>query len=301
MGKKKVTHDQKVAIVTLLKANQSVSHIMNQVKVSKTCVYQTLYKLKKNGDFRDLQRSGRPRKTTVNDDRMIYRMARANPKLSAKNIAQEINGTLAKPVSRRTVQRRLNDRKLYSYIAARKPALTINDRYKRIKFCRRLLQCTQETLNKIIFTDESNFEVMNRKSRVIVRRHRNEKYHKQFLAARGQGGGGSIGIWGAISYHGTGLHQLYEGRLNRFGYIDILENALIPSRDLYFTENDEWYLQQDNAPCHTAYDVQDWFDENKIKVITWPARSPDLNIIENVWAWIDRYLDQYACTTLSQL
>jgi hypothetical protein len=142
---------------------------------------------------------------------------------------------------------------------------------------------------------------MNRKSRVIVRRHRNEKYHKQFLAARVQGGGGSIGIWGAIIYHGTGLHQLYEGRLNRFGYIDILENALIPSRDLYFTENDEWYLQQDNAPCHTAYDVQDWFDENKIKVITWPARSPDLNIIENVWAWIDRYLDQYACTTLSQL
>ena len=43
-------------------------------------------------------------------------------------------------------------------------------------------------------------------------------------------------------------------------------------------------FQQDNAPVHTAYIVQDALNELECEIMEWPPYSPDLNPIENLWA-----------------
>jgi len=45
----------------------------------------------------------------------------------------------------------------------------------------------------------------------------------------------------------------------------------------------QWIWQQDNASIHTAKAVMEWFKKNKVSTVDWPACSPDLSIIENIW------------------
>ena len=58
----------------------------------------------------------------------------------------------------------------------------------------------------------------------------------------------------------------------------------------------------DGAPCHRTKEVTKWIGDAGIKLFQpWPARSPDLNPIEKIWAVLKAAVSERRCTTSKQL
>ena len=64
---------------------------------------------------------------------------------------------------------------------------------------------------------------------------------------------------------------------------------IVPIMKLNFGCN--FYYQEDNSPVHKSRLVKEFMNMSQINVLSWPAKSPDINIFEDVWRILSDMVD----------
>ncbi|GFV09502.1 transposable element Tcb1 transposase [Trichonephila clavipes] len=157
----------------------------------------------------------------------------------------------------RTIRRRLQQKGL----SARRPLLglplTQSHRRLRHQWCDESRMWVVEW-NEVVFTDESRICLQHHDGRIRIWKHR----EKRMLNS-------------CVMHRQLVLHRVLEPVV--LPYLQGLATAI---------------FQQDNARPHVARIVQRFFVNHQIELLPWPARSPDLSPIENMWSMVAQQLAQ---------
>ncbi len=197
-----------------------------------------------------------------------------------------------KPLSGNTIRHAICRCQLKLYHAKRKPYVNMVQKLRCVLWAKAHLKWTVSKWKSVLWSDESKFDILvgNHGRRVLRAKEEGDLpacyQHSVQKPA-------SLMVWGCISAYSMGSLHVLEGSMNAERYIKVLEQHMLPSRQCVF--------QQDNAKPHTEAITTAWLCSRRVRVLNWPAYSPDLSPVENIWRIIKLKIHQRQPQTLQQL
>jgi hypothetical protein len=181
-------------------------------------------------------------------------------------------------VSHETARKILHD-KGYKFSSCKKKLFISEEtRKERLKFARRMKK-REKDWGKTVFTDETSFW--------LNRCRPDHQWTQNPLLETGPSKHGpKLHLWGAITARGAISLEIFEENLNAQRYLAILKKKKGEIDALY---PDGYVFMQDGSPIHRAGICTDYINEEMPQSLMsphYPSYSPDLNPIENVWAWL---------------
>ncbi|MBW0591713.1 hypothetical protein O181_131428 [Austropuccinia psidii MF-1] len=186
-------------------------------------------------------------------------------------------------LSTQTIQHEIHKLGKHSRIAPKKPYLRPQDFQCWLAFAQAHRHWTINKWAKVIWTDKLAFEL--------------GKWVDQ-----------SVMIWGGFCAAHCSKIVFLDGRMNSQ---EMVQQVYFPALRPFIKKMEQapWIqgqhcllLMEDNAPIHKAAFSNQWREQNGILKMDWPAHSPDLNPIKNIWKSMKSQISKlYQPQTLDEL
>ena len=171
---------------------------------------------------------------------MIVKMSLKDRFDTAMSISWAFCEQTRKPISRKTVSRRLNKEKLVAWIPCCKPLVSKKNQTVCLDFATEHFLWTEEQWNMVHFSDESKFNLFGSDGKRFVRCKNGTRLSLQCVKKTVKFGGGSVMVWGMISSVEVILMPVF------------MKNFFVSMLFLIYSKGQ---LKLHNAPCHKAKTV----------------------------------------------
>lgn len=256
----------------------SLSLIARKIKRSRKLVASCL---KRGIERAPKVSTGRKKKLSLADLRLIQRTA-SNTNASSATLKRE----LGLEVTTRTIRNALHDSDHLKYKKLlKRPALKAADKAARLQWARDHMQWGEQW-TRTLFSDEKKFNLDGPDGFAY---YWHDLRKKERIFSKRNYGGGNLMVWIGLSKEFKAQLYVLDGTLNAEMYKALLATVFEPVRALIDNAHPNGTIfQQDLATSHTAKATAEWLKEKKINVLPWVARSPDLNIVENLFGIMAR-------------
>jgi len=186
----------------------------------------------------------------------------------------------------------LHEDLIWKWRAVKRTLLTKECAKKRLEWGLKYQHYTPKDWAKIAWSDESTIQKDSACQQVWFFRHqtKEEKYAPQNVQGKARDGDVYQMVWGCFVGNKLGPIVSIDGSVSGDVYTTVLRDNLLPFLDALGSDGiTDITFQQDNARAHTCKKAKAFFSiattEHGFTVMDdWPPYSPDMNLIENLWA-----------------